>query len=77
MAEISPIVSNDWVTHVPSPSGSKVALERISALFGCALVYRTASLGGDIVHHSTVLQSTPRPAAVPAPPPDQRDQDER
>ena len=53
------------------------ALVVISALFGCALVYRTASLGGDIVHHSTVLQSTPRPASVPAPPPDQRDQDER
>ena len=44
------------------------ALVIVSALFGCALVYRTASLGGDILHHSTVLQSTPRPASVPAPP---------
>ena len=41
----------------------------LSALFGCALVYRTASLGGDILHHSTVLRTTPRPASVPAPAP--------
>ena len=53
------------------------ALVVLSALFGCALVYRTASLGGDILHHSTVLQTTPRPASVPAPAPDRRDADER
>ena len=49
----------------------------VSALVGCALVYRTASLGGDILHHSTVLQSTPRPASVPAPPPGRGDEAER
>lgn len=53
------------------------ALVVISALFGCALVYRTASLGGDIVHHSTVLKSTPRPASVPAPARDPGDAGER
>ncbi len=53
------------------------ALVVLSALVGCVLVYRTASLGGDIVHHSTVLQSTPRPASVPAPPPRGGDNDER
>ena len=41
----------------------------VAALFGCALVYRTASLGGDILHHSEVLRTTPRPASVPAPAP--------
>lgn len=39
----------------------------LSALFGCALVYRTAALGGDIVHHSEILRTTPRPASVPVP----------
>ena len=53
------------------------ALVVVSALFGCALVYRTASLGGDIIHHSTVLQTTPRPASVPAPPPDRGEEGER
>lgn len=53
------------------------ALVVLSALVGCALVYRTASLGGDILHHSTVLQTTPRPASVPAPAPGPRDGDER
>ena len=53
------------------------ALVVLSALVGCALVYRTASLGGDIVHHSTVLQSTPRPASVPAPPPGRGEEGER
>jgi uncharacterized membrane protein len=43
------------------------ALVVASALFGCALVYRTASLGGDILHHSKILQTTPRPASVPIP----------
>ena len=43
------------------------ALVVASALFGCALVYRTASLGGDILHHSTILQTTSRPASVPVP----------
>lgn len=43
------------------------ALVVLSALFGCALVYRTAALGGDILHHSEILQTTPRPASVPAP----------
>jgi uncharacterized membrane protein len=46
------------------------ALVIVSALFGCALVYRTAALGGDILHHSEVLQATPRPASVPAPAPE-------
>lgn len=53
------------------------ALVVVSALFGCALVYRTASLGGDILHHSTVLQTTPRPASVPAPAPGRGGGDER
>ena len=48
------------------------ALVVFSALFGCALVYRTAKLGGEILHHSTVLERTPRPASVPAPAPDPR-----
>jgi uncharacterized membrane protein len=45
------------------------ALVVVSALFGCSLVYRTAALGGDIVHHSEILRTTPRPASVPAPEP--------
>ena len=49
----------------------------LSALVGLVLIYRTASLGGDIVHHSTVLQSTPRPASVPAPPARGGEEDER
>jgi uncharacterized membrane protein len=53
------------------------ALVVLSALVGCALVYRTASLGGAILHHSTVLQSTPRPASVPAPAPDRNAEGER
>jgi len=53
------------------------ALVVVSALFGCALVYRTASLGGAILHHSTVLEQTPRPASVPAPAPDPRRGGER
>jgi uncharacterized membrane protein len=60
---------------VRSSSGLPVwlrALVVFSALFGCALVYRTAALGGDILHRSTVLEQTPRPASVPAPAPDQR-----
>ncbi len=44
------------------------ALVLISALNGCALVFRTASLGGAIVHHSEILDTTPRPASVPVPP---------
>jgi len=48
------------------------ALVVVSALFGCTLVFRTAQLGGDILHHSTVLQQTPRPASVPMPAPDPR-----
>lgn len=44
------------------------ALVLVSALNSCALVFRTASLGGDIVHHSEILNTTPRPASVPVPP---------
>ena len=65
---------------VRSSSGLPVwlrALVVISALFGCALVYRTASLGGDILHHSTILEQTPRPASVPAPAPETRRGGER
>ena len=46
------------------------ALVLVSALNGCALVFRTASLGGNIVHHSEILDTTPRPASVPLPPPE-------
>ena len=47
------------------------ALVLVSSLFATVVVYRAAKLGGDISHHSTVLQSTPRPASVPVeqPPP--------
>ena len=50
------------------------ALVLVSALNGCALVFRTASLGGNIVHHSEILNTTPRPASVPVPaaPPGER-----
>ena len=43
------------------------ALVLVSALNGSALVIRTASLGGDILHRSEILKTTPRPASVPAP----------
>jgi hypothetical protein len=44
------------------------ALVVITALFSTAVVFRVAQLGGDISHHSTILQSTPRPASVPVEP---------
>lgn len=53
------------------------ALVVVSALVGSAAMYRTSALGGAILHHSTVLQSVPRPASVPAPAPDGGDDDER
>ena len=53
------------------------ALVVISALFGSALMYRASALGGAILHHSTVLQSTPRPASVPAPAPERDGEGER
>ena len=43
------------------------ALVVLSALLGCALVYRTAALGGDILHHSAILEKTHRPASLPVP----------
>ena len=41
------------------------ALVVVLGLWSTAVMFRVAQLGGDIAHHSTILQTTPRPAGVP------------
>lgn len=41
------------------------ALVVVASLFSTTVIFRAAQLGGDITHHSTILQTTPRPAGVP------------
>jgi hypothetical protein len=37
----------------------------VLGLWSTSVMFRVAQLGGDIAHHSTILQTTPRPAGVP------------